>query len=111
MIGMKAQSIRSMRRVQKARKALERIAYGSLIIDILISLTTLVSLQINSFSSVNEIIELLSYALTAIVMVSLALFLEILLITHYQKLSETFLLLNGRLRKSIRKIYPYGNKE
>jgi uncharacterized membrane protein len=105
------QSINSIKNVRRAKKLLEKIAYASLIIDILISLTTLISLNIGNFQAVTNEIQLLSYALTVIVIVSLALLGEILLLSHYHKILEAFLLINGKLSKSVRKLYSSGDEK
>lgn len=104
-------SIKAIKRVQKAKKALEMIAYLSLAVDILISAATLISLRTESFQNVLGIIQLLSYSLTAIVIVSLMLMAEIILLAHYQNISETFLLLHGKLGKSIKKLYVSRDKK
>ncbi len=76
---------RSVKRVQKLKKLLERIAFASLFVDICVSVVTLISLNVGRAYTVG-ILFILSYILTIIVILSLVVFAAILLVSHYDKL-------------------------
>jgi len=77
-------------RIEKLKRTLSWIAYGSLVIDIAIALVTLVSLNIYS-EQLNGLQYFLNIALTVEVIVTLILFAVMLLVRHYEKITDNLI--------------------
>jgi len=93
----------SIKRIERLKKIFERIAYMSLIVDIAIAIVTLISLNY-SRTSLTGVIFLLNYVLTAIVIISISVFVAILLLSHYDKIVEKFIFLDQRLKRKKRRL-------
>ncbi len=91
----------SIKRVERLKRWLGRIAYASLVVDICISIATLVSLNIGRNSTVGFIF-ILNYVLTAIVILSITVFVAILLLSHYDRILDAFAI-RGRRRRTVRR--------
>ncbi len=76
---------KKMRSIRRLKKAIEVVAYLSLIVDIAIAASTLFYLNT---SNVNffKLQQLLNYALTAIVILSIILFMALVFLSYYIKL-------------------------
>ncbi len=78
---------REFLRVEKIRKILDVVAYGSLVIDFSIAIVTLVSF--NAYSQrLNQIQYLLNIALTIEVLVTSVLLITLALLYHYDKILD-----------------------
>ncbi|MGC8776655.1 MAG: hypothetical protein ACP5P2_01775 [Candidatus Micrarchaeia archaeon] len=86
-------------RIKKIKKMLEYIAYGSLALDVGIAIVTLVSVHYYA-KEISTILTFLNYGLTAVVLVSLILFLALLFLSHYEKIIEKFADLGFRLKNA-----------
>jgi hypothetical protein len=80
---------RFSRLITKLKKALERMAFVSLIADIAISTVTLISLRIGQSYTVG-ILFVINYILTIIVAISLILIFSIAILSHHEKLLKAF---------------------
>jgi len=87
----------TLKKVEKIKKLLEYIAYGSLGFDAGISVVTLVSLHLYA-KELDLILKYLNYGLTAVVLLSVFLFLVLLVMSHYEKMIERFLELKFRMK-------------
>jgi len=87
----------TLKRVEKIKKLLEYIAYGSLGFDAGIAVVTLVSVHIYA-KELNLILKYLNYGLTAVVLLSVFLFLVLLFMSHYEKMIESFLELRFKMK-------------
>ena len=87
----------TLKRIEKIRRLLEYIAYGSLGFDAGIAVVTLVSLHIYA-KELNLVLKYLNYGLTAVVLLSVFLFLVLLVISHYEKMIESFLDLKFKMK-------------
>lgn len=74
-------------RIEKLKKTLDFIAYGSLALDIGIAIVTLGSLQIYS-KQLNTIQYFLNVAISGEVIITLILFGVMLLLYHYEKILD-----------------------
>ena len=80
-------------RIQKLRKTIDYLAYGSLVLDVCITILTLLSL-FQSFSPQNILVPV-NYLLTVVVVVSIASASMMVYLKHEEKLfSNTFRLTN-----------------
>ncbi len=74
----------------KVQKLLDRAAYISLFFDIAIAIITLASLNIFKWNNLQSVLLIVNYGLTAVVVVSLALFIILFLLTRsYNKIINT----------------------
>jgi|GEM_PF-1240996 hypothetical protein len=73
--------------IRKLKKALERMAFISLIADIAISIVTLISLKVGQSYTVG-ILFVINYLLTIIVIISLILIFSIAILSQHEKLSK-----------------------
>ncbi|MFP3289083.1 MAG: hypothetical protein RXO35_01490 [Candidatus Micrarchaeota archaeon] len=87
----------TLKKIEKIKKLLEYIAYGSLGFDAGISVVTLASLHLYA-KELNLILKYLNYGLTAVVLLSVFLFLVLLVMSHYEKMIERFLELKFRMK-------------
>jgi len=87
----------TLRRVEKIKKLLEYIAYGSLGFDAGIAIVTLISVHIYA-KELNFVLKYLNYGLTAVVLLSVFLFLVLLFMSHYEKMIESFLELRFKMK-------------
>ncbi|MFP3278934.1 MAG: hypothetical protein RXP92_01330 [Candidatus Micrarchaeota archaeon] len=87
----------TLKKIEKIKKLLEYIAYGSLGFDAGISVVTLVSLHLYA-KELDLILKYLNYGLTAVVLLSVFLFLILLVMSHYEKMIESFLELKFRMK-------------
>jgi len=87
----------TLRRVEKIKKLLEYIAYGSLGFDAGIAIVTLVSIHIYA-KELDILLKYLNYGLTAVVLLSIFLFLVLLFMSHYEKIIENFLDLRFKMK-------------
>ncbi len=78
-----------LERVEKMEKLLEHIAYGSLVLDFMIAVITLLSINTGTYS-VGELQRLVNYAITAVLIVSAVLFIAIRVMVHYEKIIDHF---------------------
>lgn len=85
-----------IKRIKRIKKILEYIAYGSLAFDVGIALITLISTHFYA-KSLETILTYLNYGLTGVVLVSLFLFVTMLLLSHYEKIIESFASMGFRL--------------
>lgn len=92
----------SIKRIERLKKIFERVAYASLIVDIAIAIVTLISLNA-SRTNLTTVIFLLNYVLTAIVLISVSVFVAILLFSHYDKIVEKFIFLDPRFKRKKRR--------
>ncbi len=86
-------------RTARLKRALEKIAFASLFVDICISIITLISINYGRVVYTVDAIYLLDYVLTAIVVLSVIVFAAIFLFSHYDKIMNALLLRNIRNRK------------
>ncbi len=75
--------------VEHMKRIFEYVAYGSLGIDMAITIVTLLSAN-NGSHQLSGLQVLLNYALSAIFIVSLVLFLAIVVVSHYEKIIDKF---------------------
>jgi len=87
----------TLRRVEKIKKLLEYIAYGSLGFDAGIAIVTLISVHIYA-KELDLVLKYLNYGLTAVVLLSVFLFLVLLFMSHYEKMIESFLELGFKMK-------------
>ena len=87
----------TLKRVEKIKKLLEYIAYGSLGFDAGIAIVTLVSVHIYA-KELDLVLKYLNYGLTAVVLLSVFLFLVLLFMSHYEKMIESFLELRFKMK-------------
>jgi len=87
----------TLRRIEKIKKLLEYIAYGSLGFDAGIAIVTLVSIHIYA-KELDILLKYLNYGLTAVVLLSIFLFLVLLFMSHYEKIIENFLDLRFKMK-------------
>ncbi len=86
----------NMRRAERLKNSLEKVAMISLFFDIAIAVVTLLSLNFGKMEITDKLIVLLNYALTIIVIVSIAIFITMLLVKHYQDLVEIMMMRKWR---------------
>ncbi|MGC8538739.1 MAG: hypothetical protein ACP5MK_02615 [Candidatus Micrarchaeia archaeon] len=86
---------RNYLRAKKMKSIFEKVAYGSLFLDFMVAFVTLVSLHYASFS---HILFFLNIALSAVVVLSVVLFLMIFGISHYEKIIDGIAYLQFRAR-------------
>ena len=67
---------------------MDRVAYASLILDIIISIITIASVNIYAKQNLSFVLSIVDYALTGVVIISVLLFAMILLLSHYDRLLE-----------------------
>ena len=72
-------------RIRKIKKYIEIIAYGSLILDFSITAVTLFSINTGG-KSLYSIQQLLNYALSGVMVITVLLFVLILLLSHYENI-------------------------
>ena len=82
-------NLKYVKRVNKLKKLLERIALVSLFLDTCISIATLVSLNIGRMYTTG-VIYILNYILIVIVVLSIIVFAATLLFSHYDKIVSRF---------------------
>ena len=87
----------TLRRIEKIKKLLEYIAYGSLGFDAGIAIVTLVSIHMYA-KELDILLKYLNYGLTAVVLLSIFLFLVLLFMSHYEKIIENFLDLGFKMK-------------
>jgi len=87
----------TLRRIEKIKKLLEYIAYGSLGFDAGIAIVTLVSIHIYA-KELDILLKYLNYGLTAVVLLSIFLLLVLLFMSHYEKIIENFLDLRFKMK-------------
>jgi len=87
----------TLRRIEKIKKLLEYIAYGSLGFDAGIAIVTLISIHIYA-KELDVLLKYLNYGLTAVVLLSIFLFLVLLFMSHYEKIIENFLDLGFKIK-------------
>jgi Na+-driven multidrug efflux pump len=87
----------TLKRVEKIKKLLEYIAYGSLGFDAGIAIVTLVSVHLYA-KELDLVLKYLNYGLTAVVLLSVFLFLVLLFMSHYEKMIESFLELRFKMK-------------
>jgi len=87
----------TLKRIEKIKRLLEYIAYGSLGFDAGIAVVTLVSVRIYA-KELNLVLKYLNYGLTAVVLLSVFLFLVLLFMSHYDKMIESFLDLKFKIK-------------
>jgi len=87
----------TLKRIEKIKKLLEYIAYGSLGFDAGIAIVTLVSVHIYA-KELDLVLKYLNYGLTAVVLLSVFLFLVLLFMSHYEKMIESFLELRFKMK-------------
>jgi hypothetical protein len=87
------------RRVKKIKRAIEKVAFISLIADIAIAITTIISLNTGHDGITIETIFILNYLLTVIVIIAVVLFAALFLLIHYDRMYDALLL--KRLRKGL----------
>jgi hypothetical protein len=94
-----------IKRAEKLKKLLERVAFASLIVDISIAIVTLISIN---FAKLNllQLQLILNYVLTFIVIIAVGLFAILLAISHYQRLLDNFEIINNKVVNSFRR--PFG---
>ncbi len=67
---------------------MDRVAYASLMLDIIISIITIASVNIYAKQNLSLVLSIVDYALTGVVIISVLLFAMILLLSHYERLLE-----------------------
>ncbi len=67
---------------------MDRVAYASLMLDIIISIITIASVNIYAKQNLSFVLSIVDYALTGVVIISVLLFAMILLLSHYDRLLE-----------------------
>ena len=87
----------TLKRIEKIKKLLEYIAYGSLGFDAGIAIVTLVSVHLYA-KELDLVLKYLNYGLTAVVLLSVFLFLVLLFVSHYEKMIESFLELRFKMK-------------
>jgi Na+-driven multidrug efflux pump len=87
----------TLKRIEKIKKLLEYIAYGSLGFDAGIAVVTLVSVHLYA-KELDLVLKYLNYGLTAVVLLSVFLFLVLLFMSHYEKMIESFLELRFKMK-------------
>ncbi|MFP3277945.1 MAG: hypothetical protein RXO43_00020 [Candidatus Micrarchaeota archaeon] len=87
----------TLKRIEKIKKLLEYIAYGSLGFDAGIAIVTLVSVHLYA-KELDLVLKYLNYGLTAVVLLSVFLFLVLLFMSHYEKMIESFLELRFKMK-------------
>jgi len=87
----------TLKRIEKIKKLLEYIAYGSLGFDAGIAIVTLVSVHLYA-KELDLVLKYLNYSLTAVVLLSVFLFLVLLFMSHYEKMIESFLELRFKMK-------------
>jgi hypothetical protein len=94
-----------IKKAEKLKKLLERVAFASLIVDISIAIVTLISIN---FAKLNllQFQLILNYVLTFIVIIAVGLFAILLAISHYQKLLDNFEIINNKVVNSFHR--PFG---
>ena len=93
-----ANARKNIQRAAKMQGLLEHIAYYSLFIDFAITAVTLVS--INTHNNLQSITFLLNIALSAVVVVSMFIFVIIFFLSHYDKIIDKFALKYAKSIKS-----------
>lgn len=92
---------RQFLRIEKLKKTLNAIAYGSLALDVAIAVVTLASFHVYS-NELGRIQYFLNVALTVEVIVTIVLVLSMLAVGHYQRMLDNLIrmgeLLTGRRR-------------
>ncbi|MGC8662765.1 MAG: hypothetical protein ACP5RT_03200 [Candidatus Micrarchaeia archaeon] len=90
-----------LKRIEKLKKILEYIAYGSLAFDAGVAIVTLASVHFYA-KELAILLKYLNLGLTAIILVSAILFLVLLYLSHYEKIIEKFaeLSLKSKINKS-----------
>ncbi len=91
-------------RIRRIRKLIEYVAYGSLALDFAIAIVTLVS--VNAYlrnASISEVLLGLNIALTVEVILTSILFLALLFLSHYEKITDKVLDISFKLRNRIKK--------
>lgn len=74
--------------MKRIRTLLDRVAYASLMLDIIISIITIASVNIYAKQNLSFVLSIVDYALTGVVIISVLLFAMILLLSHYERLLE-----------------------
>jgi hypothetical protein len=74
--------------LKRIRTLLDRVAYASLMLDIIISIITIASVNIYAKQNLSFVLSIVDYALTGVVIISVLLFAMILLLSHYDRLLE-----------------------
>ncbi|MCL5007673.1 MAG: hypothetical protein M1562_00245 [Candidatus Marsarchaeota archaeon] len=74
--------------MKRIRTLLDRVAYASLMLDIIISIITIASVNIYAKQNLSFVLSIVDYALTGVVIISVLLFAMILLLSHYDRLLE-----------------------
>jgi hypothetical protein len=94
-----------IKRAERLKKLLERVAFASLIVDISIAVVTLISIN---FAKLNllQLQLILNYVLTFIVIIAVGLFAILIAISHYENLLNNFELINNKVVNSFRR--PFG---
>ncbi len=76
----------------RVQKLLDRAAYASLFFDIAIAMITLASLDVFRWSNTQALLTVVNYGLTAVVLVSVALFIILFFLTRgYNRLFNTIM--------------------
>jgi hypothetical protein len=78
-----------LKRIERLKKMLEYIAYGSLGLDAAIAVVTLISVNIYK-KQLSQILLYLNYSLTVEVLISVVLFLALVVLSHYEKVIDGF---------------------
>lgn len=103
--------------IERLRKLIDKIAYYSLSIDITIALIT--SLSLLHISGTDVLLIPVNYALTAVVVLSIGLFIVLFYLKHEQKILDNLLGRKYKYRKSapsiahrmqMKKIYARNRK-
>lgn len=79
---------KNIRRAEKLKGSLEKVAFASLFFDIAIAVVTLVTVNFGRMEITDEMITLFNYALTVIVIISVGIFVTMLLVRHYSDFVE-----------------------
>ncbi|MGI0141799.1 MAG: hypothetical protein ACREBF_04090 [Candidatus Micrarchaeales archaeon] len=76
-------------KISKVKKAIEVVAYGSLVLDFSISIVTLVSINTHT-TSLASLQEFLNIALSGVIVLTTILFLAVVFLSQYDKIIYTF---------------------
>lgn len=89
-------------KISKVKKAIEVVAYGSLVLDFAISIVTLVSINAHTSSFAN-LQQFLNVALSGVIVLTTILFLTVVFLSQYDKIvygfSKTGLSIKYRKKK------------
>ncbi len=91
---------KELNRIERLKKLLEYVAYGSLGLDAAIAIVTLVSVNIYK-GQLDQILLYLNYSLTVEVLISVVLFLALVVLSHYEKLIDGFAEIGFKIKLSM----------